>query len=81
MSDTGPDRTEACASCRFWLKVDWLVDMPSRRWGMCRRYPPSDKFEDDENDMEMGDWPSTWDDQWCGEWQPLAHNAAQHKET
>jgi hypothetical protein len=61
--------TETYRSCRFWRELDRLVDMPSKSWGVCRRYPPSEKFEDDENDMEMGDWPLTWNDQWCGEWQ------------
>lgn len=62
-------KTETCGSCRFWREDDRLADIPSRSWGMCRRHPPSSIFQDDENDMEMGDWPSTWNDQWCGEWQ------------
>jgi len=59
----------SCQTCRFWIKLDLLVDDTNRAWGECRRYPPIQKFEDNENDMEMGDWPSTWDNQWCGEWQ------------
>lgn len=49
---------ERCETCRFWLGT------AGNGAGYCRRFPPPMARS------EFDDFPTTWKDQWCGEWQP-----------
>jgi len=53
-----------CYECRYWDKVTSYPD--KRNSGLCRIYPPV------RNDTDHDDWgwPVTYDEDWCGRWQP-----------
>ncbi len=45
-----------CSACMYW---DREQDQDERLKGKCRRFPP------------RAEWALTFDDDWCGEWQPF----------
>jgi hypothetical protein len=49
-----------CADCRFWHRL-------GEENGECRRYPPA---IGDKTGSRNAAWPTTFDDDWCGEWKP-----------
>lgn len=72
---------EHCKGCRFWL--NW--DTEDSNLGECHRYPPrmaavlgggTDGPSAASVRPEDGGWPLTYPDDWCGEFQPLAHRPA-----
>jgi hypothetical protein len=68
-----------CATCRFWRKDEEC------NFGDCRRSPPrivddalvadSCNGWDREAITTHSHFPSTYGDEWCGEWQPQAVSA------
>lgn len=75
MSD---ERAERCECCRFWEREeDDKIGV-----GDCRRYPPamalvqtSDCLDDEwtvRRPAYNGGFPITFEDDWCGEFQPTA---------
>jgi hypothetical protein len=56
-----------CSTCRFWEPPD-----SDDCFGECRRRAPLPRLGPDNADsIARAEWPSTFDDDWCGEWQPL----------
>lgn len=47
-----------CAVCRWWIRNYW-PEWADKRYGACRRFPPSGEG------TRM--WPETKEDDWCGE--------------
>lgn len=66
---------QSCGNCFFWLtdgydnkKEDKKNDIPQ---GCCHRYPPRFDSEETEIHHRNGLWygvPSTYENEWCGEW-------------
>ncbi len=59
---------ENCETCRFWDGSS----PDATGWGMCRRNPPthvSHEILDGGGIANVGFWPDTEDDDWCGEFQ------------
>jgi len=54
-------KDEQCRNCRFWVRN--LDDVK----GWCHRYPPLMPRQTDEEE-DWGEWPSTGEPDWCGEW-------------
>ena len=52
-----------CCNCRHWSKRGVLAG--SRKEGYCRANPPVVPNNDD-----IGRWPVTYGDDWCGEFEP-----------
>lgn len=52
---------QKCRYCKYWIKDPEAI----RVEGDCRRDPP--KWS---NNFVLGQWPSTRDDHWCGEFVP-----------
>ena len=65
------EREQRCENCRFWDLYDVTVGCGA--FGECHRNPPPPYYEDDKPEpVDIGRWPSTWHNDWCGEWQPAA---------
>jgi hypothetical protein len=60
----------ACGSCRFWRQD--LAEDRGPGWGQCRRMPPTLPPIEQEKLRHVGIWPHTAENDWCGEWQPMA---------
>lgn len=65
-------RGEVCYHCRFWLGAGPREKGPK---GQCRRYPPvvTDR-------APAGSWPTTGQNDWCGDWQRAVGRAAAAEE-
>lgn len=46
-----------CINCVYWYGSDITAA------GMCRAHPPIP-----DGNGQMGRWPATFPDDWCGEW-------------
>lgn len=56
---TTKERTETCATCRFWDGRDYVHHSGAESmWFKCRRYAPKQRG-----------WPNVHVSDWCGEWQ------------
>ena len=70
--DIDKDGGYACFRCRFWVNLpgyDLLGDGKERdNFGECRRYPPQLR-DDDTVCGDIGNWPLTESDCYCGEFQ------------
>lgn len=74
-ADSKPLAARSCANCTFFDPQG--VEVPeSISYGMCRRHAPA------VNDLPMsasgavrarGCWPTTYADQWCGEFRQRTH--------
>ena len=72
-------RTERCETCRFWDRS--VLDTVG--FGACRRFPPIHlecEVFDEGGSANVGEWPDTLSEDWCGEWKPTpspeAHSPA-----
>jgi hypothetical protein len=65
------ERKERCEMCRFW---DIESIQPGEK-GVhpCRRFPPNVKLDGmvEGTDLPAVDFPLTYRDDWCGEWQAV----------
>ncbi len=71
-----PDAYRDCETCLWWEPVD------DDGKGFCRRYAPRPSAPRPSATKSMlrdANWPLTYSDDWCGEWQPEA--VAQVRET
>jgi len=58
-----------CAHCRYWDAH--MIARPTRTPdGLCRRHAPHPFTIDEERDSGTT-WPRTFEDDWCGEGEPL----------
>jgi hypothetical protein len=55
--------TKYCASCRYWSGQGKDFE------GFCRRYAPRPHGTVPPGKEFIVLWPTTWDDNWCGEWE------------
>jgi hypothetical protein len=55
--------TKYCASCRYWSGQGKDFE------GFCRRYAPRPHAPVPPDKEFIVLWPTTWDDNWCGEWE------------
>ncbi len=55
------ERDHTCSNCRFW-EIGTRSEPEGPMGGLCRKYAP--------RDCEMFTWPSTYENDWCGEHQP-----------
>jgi hypothetical protein len=68
------ERKERCQTCKFWDTHGVAV----AEIGICRKNAPVAQkasmkdCEDGTGYSRIPLWPETVDDDWCGEWQPLA---------
>jgi hypothetical protein len=53
-----------CYECRYWDQQTRYPD--KRNVGLCRFDPPRRNGNDDVDYC----WPDTYDEDWCGRWQP-----------
>jgi hypothetical protein len=79
--------TERCLTCRFWGECD--ADDDGNRMGYCHRYPPvlpqtdaqeswSERSFGSADGKWMGFHPITFQEDFCGEWQPRADEDDSH---
>ena len=58
-----------CRHCRFWDAH--MISRPTRTpEGLCRRKAPSPAIVNEDVDTGTS-WPRTFEDDWCGEGEPL----------
>jgi hypothetical protein len=67
-------RAETCFSCRFWNDQEEMRDGDGELWrqGECRRRAPTQSVTIGIHPPlpETGLWPTTLDEDWCGEFEP-----------
>ena len=64
------NENNTCANCIYWLKVDYISDCRDElqaHWGLCKRFPPSLKAENNDFGIAVNTSPVTDGDEWCGE--------------
>jgi hypothetical protein len=64
------ENEQNCEACRFWRT---LPDDDEETFGQCRRSAPSPvyrKLEDIGAEPSYGQWPLTYYEDWCGEFEP-----------
>jgi hypothetical protein len=59
---------ERCGSCKFLLDTDKRPIGIGKRVGVCRRYPPSWRF-----DTLSSIFPDIYENSWCGEFVPKTY--------
>jgi hypothetical protein len=61
-------RLDRCGTCKFW-DTDYPGNEVPLEYGYCRRRPPTPSAEAVGREGVM--WPSTRQDDWCGQWRVL----------
>lgn len=57
-----------CLTCAFWKTSSYKPDLCS--FGKCHRHAPVG-YRVEMSKTTEGDWPTTWADNWCGDWQAV----------
>lgn len=68
--------SESCENCRFWEEWQEADAENNRAMGICRRHAPRPRpfcLDNSGNSFpeytDKTEWPNTFEDNWCGEWQ------------
>ena len=55
-----------CKICKWWDQVGYHKGLVGN-FGFCRRFPPAHKTITEKIEQNRGNWPETFEDDWCGE--------------